>query len=395
MWRRRIACYRSVSGAPAPSRHRNPHPERDAAMKRTTPLFPPGSHEYWMQLALDEAKRGAGSVAPNPMVGALLVAQGEEVARGYHHVYGGAHAEVELFRAIGNSSLPEDSTLYLTLEPCNHFGKTPPCTDLILRRAVRRVVVACSDAHPLVAGNGIARLRESGVLVTVGVLEDEAIWCNRRFFTAALRNRPYVVVKWAMTEDGFIARPDGSSKWISGEAARTLAHRWRVEEDLVVVGARTALADDPALTVRHVAGRNPWRAVIDDRGTLPETLQLFNGRAPTLLFTPQLRTLPPTVVQVPLDPSRSVATQLLAACRERQLSSVLLEGGAALQQRFLEAGVWDELRIVRAPKTFGRGIAAPVAPHALLRAEERVGEDVVQVWMNPTTEEFLRSLRTR
>jgi len=239
-----------------------------------------GSDDFWMARCLDLARRGAGSVSPNPMVGSVIVApDGNVVGEGWHAEWGGDHAERAAVIDAERRGLADhllDSTLYVSLEPCNHHGRTPPCTELILDRRIPRVVVGTIDASPAVQGAGIARLSEAGVSVSVGVLEDKCRRLNEAFFVRARSGRPLVTLKIAQTIDGFTATETGDSRWISCEASRARVHQWRAEADAVLVGSGTARADDPALTVRHVEGRQPWRIVLDREGTLPGSLRVFS-----------------------------------------------------------------------------------------------------------------------
>jgi diaminohydroxyphosphoribosylaminopyrimidine deaminase/5-amino-6-(5-phosphoribosylamino)uracil reductase len=319
-----------------------------------------------MRRCLELAKNGLGRVAPNPMVGAVLVREGSIVAEGYHRAHGLPHAEVEAIGRVGDKGLPAGCTLYVSLEPCCHFGKTPPCTDLIIASKIPRVVVATPDTFGQVNGAGILRLRSAGVDVTVGVLEREARELNRRFFTFHEKARPYVILKWAQSADGFIdaRRAAGAPPAaISGEQAHRLSHKWRTEEQAIMVGTRTATLDNPALTARRWHGSNPLRVVVDRHGALPRSLRLFNGEAPTVALTGG-------------DPRG-----WMQALRERGVQSLIVEGGAALLQAFIDAALWDEARIFTAPKSLGQGVPAPrlagAVQHSIL-----VGEDSLQIVSN-------------
>lgn len=335
--------------------------------------------EIFIRRCLELAAQGEGAVSPNPMVGAVLVHNGAIIGEGWHQQYGSAHAEVEAVRAVSNPALLKESTLYVSLEPCSHFGKTPPCADLILRSGIPRVVAASLDPNPKVSGAGIARLRAAGINVTTGVLEQEARALNRGFFSIHERGRPWVILKWAQTADGFIAPADGTRVDISSEQSRTLVHQWRAVEDCVLVGTRTAMVDDPELTVRLAAGRNPLRAVLDRRLTLPRTLKLFDGAAPTLVINSVKSCDDGAIRHRKLDPnlhSPQGITQLLAAER---VYSVIVEGGAALLQSFIASELWDEARIFSATLSFGEGLPAPKVAGSLRSKTSIAGDELAVI----------------
>lgn len=316
-------------------------------------------HVAFMSECLALAARGRGNVAPNPLVGSVVVHRGRIIGRGFHERYGGHHAEVNAVAAVSDPTLLKDSTLYVNLEPCCHFGKTPPCTDLIIGARIPRVVAGIIDPYARVAGGGVQRLREAGIDVTVGVALEKCFEINRRFFTYHALKRPYVVLKWAETADRFIARSDGSSKWISSEASRVLVHEWRRDEAAVMVGTGTALVDDPALTVRHVSGKNPVRVVVDRSLVLPPTLQLFDRSTPTIVFNSRTNRTEPNLEFVAIDPNADV-DEVLQRLYSRGILSVLVEGGSGILQRFLETDLWDEARVFRNPHlSFGVGTPAP------------------------------------
>lgn len=324
------------------------------------------THEKYMQRCLTLALNGLGRVAPNPMVGAVLAHGSSILAEGYHRRYGLAHAEVEAIGKVSRRDVLPECTLYVSLEPCCHVGKTPPCTELIIASGIPRVVVATADPFPKVNGSGIQRLREAGVAVTLGVLEREAREQNRRFFTFYEKKRPYIILKWAQSADGFIDACRAASEppaQISGLPAHRLSHKWRTEEQAIMVGANTALMDNPKLTARLWCGQNPTRVVYDEQNRLPRTLNIFNGEAPTLAL------------------SGGNVSRWMQELHERNLQSLIVEGGAKLLRRFVDAGLWDEARIFTAPHKLLRGVAAPRICGALLR-EEPVGRDCLQVMVN-------------
>lgn len=346
-------------------------------------------HEKYMRHCLEAAARACAFVAPNPMVGSCIVIDKTIISSGIHEKYGAPHAEVNAIRGASRSDFTR-ATLYVTLEPCSHFGKTPPCVDAIIAAQIPRVVSATQDPNPRVAGNGFEKLRGHGVEVIENILRDEARFLNRRFFSAHQKKRPYVILKWAETADGFIAREDFSSKWISSEQSRTLVHQWRSEEQAILVGTRTALHDDPELTVRAVPGTNPLRVVLDPHGTLPPTRKLWGNEAPTLCVTgtPRAPYGNEEVLlisnQIPLFP------QVLEALHARGINSLIVEGGAHTLQQIIDAGTWDESRVFRSPARFIRGIAAPrlptasTVPHELLKDyAENSADDLLHIQYNP------------
>lgn len=314
----------------------------------------------YMQRALQLAALGRGRTSPNPLVGCVVVYQDRIIGEGYHQQYGGPHAEVNALSSVRPEDMPllAHSTLYVTLEPCSHFGKTPPCADLIVRHGLQRVVVCNGDPNPLVAGRGLQRLQDAGIAVTEGVLAQEGEKLNARFFTFMRQQRPYVILKWAQTADGFVARSNYDSKWISNALSRKLVHKWRAEEDAILVGRMTALHDDPALTVRDWRGKHPLRVVIDRGLQLPPSLSLFDGSTPTLCYNLLKEEENPGLTFAKL-PEGAQLSALLSDLHARKVQSLIVEGGSQTLQAFIDAGLWDEARVFTATTTFGQGIAAP------------------------------------
>ncbi|HXB93853.1 MAG TPA: bifunctional diaminohydroxyphosphoribosylaminopyrimidine deaminase/5-amino-6-(5-phosphoribosylamino)uracil reductase RibD [Puia sp.] len=297
---------------------------------------------------LELARLGAGYVAPNPMVGAVLVFEDRIIGEGYHRKYGGPHAEPECIDSVSanDRALIGRSTLYVSLEPCAHHGKTPPCADLIIRMGIPRVVIGCRDPFPEVNGKGIERLRMAGVEVDTGVLEKECVQLNRRFFTFHLRHRPYIVLKWAQTANGFISGTNGRLH-ISNDITDRLVHKWRAEEAAILVGPRTALLDDPALTTRLWPGPNPVRLVIDKTLELPSSLQLFDRTVKTIVFNRRKHEDVDTHLQYyQLADDSALIHQVVTALHHLKIQSVLVEGGARLLQSFIDEGYWDEARVI-------------------------------------------------
>jgi len=314
-----------------------------------------------MQRCLQLARNGAGEVAPNPMVGAVLVQGDRILAEGWHRAYGGPHAEVECLRAFGDGAIPADAIMYASLEPCAHTGLTPPCTDLLIARGVRTVVVGCTDPDPRVAGMGIARLREHGITVIEHVLEEECRWTNRRFITSIEQQRPYIILKWARSSDGFLDRHPQelrSAVRISCLATDVLVHRWRSEEQGIMVGSRTIVNDDPRLDVRHVAARSPLRVVLDRNAASPKGSKVFTDGGPTLLFATKQRD-ELSVEQYLIDPKDEPLEALLKELHRRKIRSVLVEGGGELLTHFFRLGLWDEAREIVGDVLLQHGTVAP------------------------------------
>lgn len=339
-----------------------------------------------MTRALELAAQAGRAAAPNPLVGAVIVRNGEILAEGYHTKYGAPHAEVEAFKALGNAPLNGNESLYVTLEPCSHFGKTPPCVDAILRSGIRHVVVGCRDPFPEVSGNGIEKLRAHGIQVEEDLLRSECVFLNRRFFIRHIQKRPYIILKWAQTSDGYIARKDGTSKWISNEASRKLTHSWRAHESSILVGSRTALIDDPELTVRHVSGENPIRLLLDRGNIVPSHAQILNECAPTLHFSSyEESNSHPTTARYEQIRVRSDQSPITAICTElysRGVLSVMIEGGSELLRQFIIAGLWDEARVFICPLLFGEGLHAPTLSTPPSR-ETLLAGDVLHWFVNP------------
>jgi diaminohydroxyphosphoribosylaminopyrimidine deaminase / 5-amino-6-(5-phosphoribosylamino)uracil reductase len=315
-------------------------------------------HDRWMHRCLELARLGAGGTAPNPMVGAVLVQGDRVLAEGWHKQAGGPHAEVECLREFGPDKIPADAVLYVNLEPCSHQGRTPPCADLLIAREVKHVVVGCVDPNPLVQGEGIARARARGINVVTDVLHDECRWLNRRFIHHFEAGRPYVILKWARSVDGFLD-DHGKSARISSPATDVLVHQWRSEEQAILVGSLTVLNDDPALTVRHVDGRNPLRVVLDRMNRTPSTARFLDDSAATLLVTNERR-LDIRTEQLVIREGEDPLPALLAGLKSRGIISVIVEGGAELLGHFIRLDLWDEARVITGAMRSSAGTMSPM-----------------------------------
>ncbi|AII51840.1 bifunctional diaminohydroxyphosphoribosylaminopyrimidine deaminase/5-amino-6-(5-phosphoribosylamino)uracil reductase RibD [Hymenobacter sp. APR13] len=335
-----------------------------------------------MRRALDLARLGTGYARPNPLVGCVITHEGRIIGEGWHRQYGGPHAEVNAVAAVSDPTLLRHSRAYVTLEPCAHHGKTPPCADLLIAHGIPEVVVCNLDPNPLVAGRGLEKLRAAGIQVETGVLEAEGRWLNRRFFTFQEKKRPYVVLKWAETADGYLAGPYFQPVAISGELARVAVHRWRSEEHGILVGTRTALHDNPHLNVREWPGPDPIRLVIDKNLSLPPTHHLFDGRQPTVVFTYRERATKDNLGFVRLSEAEDLFPQIFHNLYQRNVQSVLVEGGPTVLNSLLKDGLWDEIRILRSPRRLGGGVAAPSPGLCGLRQHTRLGDDELFVYVN-------------
>jgi diaminohydroxyphosphoribosylaminopyrimidine deaminase / 5-amino-6-(5-phosphoribosylamino)uracil reductase len=342
-------------------------------------------HEQYMDRCLQLARLGQGHTAPNPMVGSVLVHEGQIIGEGYHQVYGEAHAEVNCLASVKpeHTHLIPESTLFISLEPCAHYGKTPPCADLIVSKGIPRVVIGCRDPFPLVDGKGIEKLQAAGVEVIVGVREQACLDINKRFFTFHTQHRPYVVLKWAQTADGCIAKCDYSRIKISSPFTNRLVHKWRSEEMGILVGTNTALFDDPELTTRLWPGANPVRLVVDMNLRLPASLKLFDGVHKTIVFNKLRHSEHLNLLYYQVTDDVSLVHQVLNALYQTKIQSVLVEGGAALLQTFIDEGAWDEARIItNEALSAGRGLPAPVLKEAQLLHTEDVDTDRIRYFRN-------------
>jgi len=334
-----------------------------------------------MQRCLQLAAKGGGAVAPNPMVGAVLLYNGSIIGEGYHQKYGEAHAEVNCINSVAGADkeLIAKSILYVSLEPCAHFGKTPPCADLIIKNKIPQVIIGCRDSFAAVDGKGMERLKTAGVHVTLGILENECLELNKRFFTFHEKQRPYIILKWAQSNDGKIGAPDSSNLKISDEFTNRLVHQWRTGEAAILVGTNTALLDDPSLTARLWPGNNPLRLVIDLELKLPGHLKLFDGSTKTIVFNFHKQDVTEKLVFHQLNTKEDILVQILSALYNLQVQSLMVEGGSKLLQSFIDAGLWDEARVItNSTLVIEQGLDAPILKDNHLTATQKIKNDIIK-----------------
>ncbi len=320
-------------------------------------------HELYMSRCLQLAQQAEGYTAPNPMVGAVIVCDGNIIGEGYHHRCGEPHAEVNAIRSVNDQNLLMKSTLYVNLEPCSHYGKTPPCAQLIIDKKIPRVVVGMGDPNPKVNGRGIQMLREAGVEVVENVLNQQCHILNKRFITMYTKKRPFVILKWAQTQDGFIDAWRTTSEIpplrISNEVTKTLNHQIRSIESAILVGTNTALLDNPHLTARKLNTRNPVRMVVDKSLRVPSDYRIYDQTTPTVIFTDKMVENKTNITFVKLDFSKAIVPQIMDYLYQANLSSLIVEGGTQLLQAFIDANLWDEVYIETSPEIIGAGVKAP------------------------------------
>lgn len=340
-------------------------------------------HECYMQRCLQLAVEGLGNVAPNPLVGAVIVHEGEIIGEGYHRQFGGPHAEVEAIQNVPSERkhLLAHATLYVSLEPCAHYGKTPPCTQLILMHKIPRVVIGCIDPFNEVNGAGVKQLQNAGVEVTIPVLEKECKFLNRRFFFFHQHKRPFIILKWAESADGFLSAKGEQTK-ISGFISDQQVHRWRSEEQAILVGANTVRVDDPELTVRYWTGKNPVRIFIDRKLAIPRTAKIYNQSAPTIIINHILDKEEGNLLFLKMPEEENLLPYLCGLLYQRNLQSLLVEGGANIINQFISLGCFDEIRqIVSQEKYLHKGVPAPVPGLDPFTMKEW-GRDRIYVYQN-------------
>jgi diaminohydroxyphosphoribosylaminopyrimidine deaminase/5-amino-6-(5-phosphoribosylamino)uracil reductase len=339
--------------------------------------------EQYMIRCLELAEQGRANVAPNPMVGCVIVHNGKIIGEGYHEQFGEAHAEVNAIRNVEDKSLLRKSTLFVNLEPCSHFGKTPPCADLIIQHKIPRVVIGGLDMHSKVNGQGIKKLILSGCDVKVGFAEEECLELNKRFFTFHSKKRPYVILKWAQTSDGFMDKKrdvnETGINWISTTETKTIVHQWRAEESAILVGRKTIETDNPSLTVREVEGKNPLRVVLDPENNLNGEFFVFSGETKSLIYTKTHTSEEDNCEWKNLD--EYSLESILTDLHSRNINSLIVEGGRETLRKFIDLNLWDEARIITGVATFKEGLEAPII-HGKSLSSTQSSSDKIDILKN-------------
>ncbi len=335
-----------------------------------------------MQQCLDLAIKGLGAVSPNPMVGAVLVYEGRVIGAGYHERYGEAHAEVNCLHSVQEADKPfiAASTLYVSLEPCSHFGKTPPCADLIIANKIKKVIVACLDPNPLVAGRGIEKMEAAGIEVVTHVLEQESRKINKRFIVFHEQKRPYIILKWAVSVEGNFCPSDKSSFWLSNEESKRMVHQWRSEEDAILVGSGTALADNPSLTVREWQGRNPIRVLLDRDLKTPLHFNIYNEDAKTIVFNLHKSEERERVQWIQL-PLKNFIETAMKKMFDLHIQSVIVEGGLDILNQCMSLRYWDEIRVIQSNTSLIDGLKAPKIQEKSLH-QQQLKQDLIYYYHN-------------
>ncbi|MBA6151126.1 bifunctional diaminohydroxyphosphoribosylaminopyrimidine deaminase/5-amino-6-(5-phosphoribosylamino)uracil reductase RibD [Gelidibacter maritimus] len=354
-------------------------------------------HEKYIKRCIQIGKNGLGNTAPNPMVGCVIVHDHKIIGEGFTSPYGGPHAEVNAINNVKKTHLLPESTLYVTLEPCSHYGKTPPCSDAIIKSKIPKIVIGTMDTHHAVAGKGIQKLKTFGCEVVVGVLEEEVKAHHKRFFTFHNKKRPYIILKWAETADGFIApttRDEQKPVWITNKLSRQLVHKWRAQEQAILVGTRTVIEDNPSLTTRDWYGKNPIRVVLNKNNRLPQEVAILDGKATTILISLANKTQnAETHDQMELthqsamtefinwDLKDKIAHQICSTLYKHDINSVIIEGGRQTLQTFIDENLWDEARVFKGALNFSSGTKAPHFSGRLL-SEEKIINDTLKFYNN-------------
>lgn len=336
------------------------------------------------------AKNGLGTTYPNPMVGSVIVHNNIIIGEGWHRKAGTPHAEVNAINSVANKNLLKEATIYVSLEPCSHFGKTPPCADLIINSGIKKVVIGSTDPNPKVSGRGIQKLIQAGCDVNVGILTEECDILNKRFFTFHSKKRPFIILKWAQTIDGFIAPTDQTRAnekkpvWITDEFSRQLVHKMRAEEQAILVGTQTVLKDNPSLTTRDWKGNNPVRIVLDRKLKIPKEFSVFDDNARTIVLTEKKALNTENIIFEIINFSENLAKQICNVLLKHKLQSVIIEGGAQTLQTFIDANLWDEATVFIGNNSFEDGIKAPILKGRLI-SEKKLKQDTLQTFKNSTS----------
>jgi len=348
-------------------------------------------HEKYINRCIQLAQNALGATYPNPMVGSVLVHEDKIIGEGWHHKAGEPHAEVNAIRSVENEFLLKKATIYVSLEPCSHYGKTPPCSDLIITSGIKKVIIGTVDPFAKVQGKGIKKLLDAGCEVRVGVLEEECKKLNKRFFTYHEKKRPFIILKWAQTEDGFIApetRSERKPVWITNSNSNQLVHKWRSEEQAILVGTTTAIADNPKLNTRLWDGPDPVRIILDRNFKIPQDSSIFDGSLKTIIICggkPVNNSVPndpvPKLVYAEIDFEKNIADQICKVLYQHEIQSVIIEGGTRTLQTFIDAGLWDEARVFTGKVQFRSGLKAPDF-NGLLVEEKTATQDILKIYKN-------------
>ena len=337
------------------------------------------NHEYYIKRCLEISKQGIGTTRPNPSVGAVLVVDDKIVGEGFTSPYGGNHAEVNAISSVKNDEDLKKATMYVTLEPCSHYGKTPPCADLIVKSGIKKVVIGCVDVNEVVAGRGVEGLKNAGCDVIVGVLENECKVHHKRFFTFYTKKRPYIILKWAQTLDGYIApkyREKHTPVWITNKTSRQLVHKWRSEEHSILVGTTTVLDDNPSLDVRSWTGENPLRIVIDKDLKIPKELKVYDGSVKTIFINQKVTTHNDNLFFEKINFSEPIAYQVCKVLFKHKVQSLIVEGGRKTIQTFIDENLWDEARVFSGSVAFNEGTMAPLLDLPFINQENLMGDSL-------------------
>ncbi|WP_339918606.1 bifunctional diaminohydroxyphosphoribosylaminopyrimidine deaminase/5-amino-6-(5-phosphoribosylamino)uracil reductase RibD [uncultured Flavobacterium sp.] len=342
-------------------------------------------HEKYIERCIQLAKNGLGTTYPNPMVGSVIVYEDTIIGEGWHKKAGEPHAEVNAINSVKDKSLLKKATIYVSLEPCSHFGKTPPCSDLIIKNEIPQVVIGTVDPNEKVAGNGIKKLIEAGIKVTVGILENECHELNKRFFTFHQKKRPYIILKWAESQDGFISpkvKSEQKPVWITNRYSRQLVHKWRSEEQAILVGTQTVIDDNPKLDVRDWMGNNPVRIILDQKNRIAENSQVFDNQTKTIVFSKAATNInKENLIFDTVDFEKNIASQVADAIYKYQIQSVIIEGGRQTLQTFIDANLWDEARVFKGNILFKEGTKAPTLSGSYLE-KHLIGQDELIILRN-------------
>ena len=342
-------------------------------------------NEKYIERCIQLAKNGLGTTYPNPMVGSVIVYEDTIIGEGWHKKAGEPHAEVNAINSVKNKSLLKKATIYVSLEPCSHFGKTPPCSDLIIKNEIPQVVIGTVDPNEKVAGNGIKKLIEAGINVTVGILENECHELNKRFFTFHQKKRPYIILKWAESQDGFISpklKSEQKPVWITNSYSRQLVHKWRSEEQAILVGTQTVIDDNPKLDVRDWTGNNPVRIILDQKNRIAENSQVFDNQTKTIVFSKTATNInKENLIFDIVDFEKNIASQVADAIYKHQIQSVIIEGGRQTLQTFIDANLWDEARVFKGNILFKEGTKAPILSGSYMK-KHLIGQDELIIFRN-------------